>query len=69
MGINEKSKVKVSYPGGKSHITTIIELRTKFQEETDSWKEFFFESLVDIGVFYSNSGKYELIDLAEKDNI
>lgn len=60
--MTDKQKVKVHYPDGKGgHITTVKELKNKWNEESPAWQERFFEELAKTGTAYSRFGTYTLV--------
>lgn len=59
--MNDTQKVKVTYGDGKgNHETTVSELRKKFVQENEYWRDRFFGDL-EKGVAYSAFAQYELI--------
>ena len=60
--LKEEQKVKVTYPDHSGdHVTTISELRIKWNDETPEWQEWFFNQLNESGISHSNYATYELV--------
>ena len=59
--MNENQKVSVEYGDNKgNHITTVSELRKKWNQETEIWQNAFFENLEKTGKAYSRFAEYSL---------
>lgn len=58
----DSKRVLVTSNDNTERITTVGELREQFKEESEAWKELFFESLTTINFFgYGKFAKYELL--------
>lgn len=59
-------QVSVSYPDKKnSHTASIGELKKRFEDETEEWRNMFFTTLLNDGVAFTKFGKYELLKISE----
>jgi len=58
----DSKRVLVTYNDNTLRETTVGALREQFKEESDAWKEPFFESLTSINFFaYGKFAKYEIL--------